>query len=143
MVCTKLCLYADVNRRKLLEVDVVPALVRSLSECGGEDTPTMLQVRWTLMTMGAILNMQMDCAPVKNALCDDGAVPLIITALAKMTSLNSMQASRDAAKYSTSTQAIEWGLRVLDDLLTSEETHSYAWIPTAAESLLDLSLIHI
>lgn len=138
MVCTKLCLYADVNRRKLLEVDVVPALVRSLSECGGEDTPTMLQVRWTLMTMGAILNMQMDCAPVKNALCDDGAVPLIITALAKMTSLNSMQASRDAAKYSTSTQAIEWGLRVLDDLLTSEETHSYAWIPTAAESLLDL-----
>ena len=126
------------NRKKLLEVDVVPALVRGLSECGVEDTPTMLEVRWTLMTMGAILNMQMDCAPVRNALCDDGAVPLIINALAKMTSLNSIQASRDAAKYSISTQAIEWGLRVLDDLLTSEETHSYAWIPTAAESLLDL-----
>ena len=108
MVCTQLCLYADVNRKKLLEVDVVPALVRGLSECGVEDTPTMLEVRWTLMTMGAILNMQMDCAPVRNALCDDGAVPLIINALAKMTSLNSIQASRDAAKYSISTQAVSY-----------------------------------
>ena len=130
-VAANLCIDNSESRLILLEVDIIPTIVRGLTESLSESTPILQQIRWTLVTIGAMLNMQMDCVPVKHALLDCGTIPQTFNALARILALD----LKDPETHAVSVQAMEWGLRLLDDILTDEEAHTYAWTPHDAEVL--------
>ena len=130
-VAANLCIDNSESRLILLEVDIIPTIVRGLTESLSESTPILQQIRWTLVTIGAMLNMQMDCVPVKHALLDCGTIPQTFNALARILALD----LKDPETHVVSVQAMEWGLRLLDDILTDEEAHTYAWTPHDAEVL--------
>ena len=130
-VAANLCIDNSESRLILLEVDIIPTIVRGLTESLSESTPILQQIRWILVTIGAMLNMQMDCVPVKHALLDCGTIPQTFNALARILALD----LKDPETHAVSVQAMEWGLRLLDDILTDEEAHTYAWTPHDAEVL--------
>lgn len=130
-VTANLCIDNTEGRLKLLEVDIIPTIVRGLNESFSESTLILQQIRWTLVTIGAMLNMQMECVPVKHALFDCGAIPQTFNALAIILAMN----LKDPETQAISVQAMEWGLRLLDDILTDEEAKLYTWTPPDAEIL--------
>lgn len=130
-VAANLCIDNSESRLILLEVDIIPTIVRGLTESLSESTPILQQIRWTLVTIGAMLNMQMECVPVKHALLDCGTIPQTFNALARILALD----LKDPETHAVSMQAMEWGMRLLDDILTDEEVHAYTWTPHDAEIL--------
>lgn len=130
-VAANLCIDNSESRLILLEVDIIPTIVRGLTESLSESTPILQQIRWTLVTIGAMLNMQMECVPVKHALLDCGTIPQTFNALARILALD----LKDPETHAVSMQAMEWGMRLLDDILTDEEVQAYTWTPHDAEIL--------
>lgn len=130
-VAANLCIDNSESRLILLEVDIIPTIVRGLTESLSESTPILQQIRWTLVTIGAMLNIQMECVPVKHALLDCGTIPQTFNALARILALD----LKDPETHAVSMQAMEWGMRLLDDILTDEEVHAYTWTPHDAEIL--------
>lgn len=130
-VTANLCIDTTESRLILLEVDIIPTIVRGLNESFSKSTPIFQQIRWTLVTLGAMLNMQMECVPVKHALFDCGAIPQTFNALAILLSMS----LKDHETCAISVQAMEWGLRLQDDILTDENAKSYTWTPPDAEVL--------
>ena len=87
-VIANLCIDNSESRLNLLEVDIIPTIVRGLTESLSESTPVLQQIRWTLVSIGAMLNMQMDCVPVKHALLDCGTIPQTLNALARILAMD-------------------------------------------------------